>query len=348
MTDAFGGYGGIARYNQEFVSALAASPDVSEVHVLPRIGRTDETLPGKVRQVPPVPSRVLYAAAALRIAVTRRIDLIFCGHLYHSPLALLLARLTRARLVCQTHGVEVIERPPPHQRLSMERADMVLCVSRDTRAKMLRWADIRPERAVVLSNTVGDAFTPGDRAAMRAALGLGERKVLLSVSRLDGRQQHKGQDRVIRALPGLVAAGLDAVYLIAGEGDDRPRLEALAADCAVADRVRFLGRVPQKDLPGLYRAADLFLLPSTGEGFGIVFIEAMACGTPSIGLDQGGASDALADGALGAVVCEADLESEIRRVLDGPALDRETLGAATRERFGRGRFQGRVAQLLRA
>lgn len=346
VTDAFGGFGGIARYNQEFITALAAAPGVREVHVLPRIGRAEGPLPEKVRQEPPIRSRLRYALAALRIALSQPVDLIFCGHLYHTPLAALLARLTRARFVCQTHGVEVIERPPPHQRVSVEQADMVLCVSRDTRAKVLRWADIAPERAIVLPNTVDDAFRLGDRSRMRRGLGLGPQKVLLSVSRLDARQRHKGQDRVILALPSLLRGGLDVVYLIAGDGDDRARLERLAREQRVEDRVRFLGRVRQEDLPDLYRAADLFVLPSTGEGFGIVFLEAMACGTPTLGLAAGGAGDALGEGGPGRAVTEAQLPSAIHTALSDLAVDHAYLGEAIRERFGRARFRDRVAQLL--
>lgn len=348
VTDAFGGYGGIAQYNQDFLSALAAAPAVRDVHVLPRVGHVDADLPSKIRQEAPLSARSAYAARALAIALRKPFDVIFCGHLYHAPLAALLAGLNRARLVCQTHGLEVERRPPPHQRLSFERADMVLCVSRNTRAQVLRWAAIEPEKALVLPNTVADDYTPGDAGPMRRALELEGRKVILSVSRLDARQRHKGQDRVIRALPELLAGGIDVVYLIAGEGDDRDRLEALARQTGVGEHVRFLGRVPRQDLPGLYRAADLFVLPSTGEGFGIVYLEAMACGTPAIGLAAGGAADALGDGNLGSAVAESDLALAIREALGALTANRAELGAATRARFGRARFQQHVQRLLEA
>jgi phosphatidylinositol alpha-1,6-mannosyltransferase len=228
----------------------------------------------------------------------------------------------------------------------MERADIVLCVSRDTRAQVLDWAAIDPERALVLPNTLAGDFTPGDGAVVRGRLGVEGRKVLLSVSRLDTRQRHKGQDRVIAAIPELVARGLDVVYLIAGEGDDAPRLESLARQQGVTDRVRFLGRVPPKDLPDLYRAADLFVLPSTNEGFGIVYLEAMACGTPALGLAAGGAGDALGDGSLGTAVAEPDLAAAIDRILLSGPQDRTALAAATRARFGYDSFVDRVSQLL--
>ena len=122
-------------------------------------------------------------------------------------------------------------------------------------------------------------------------LGLEDEFAILTVGRIDPKNNgYKGHDRIIRALPNLRRQDRAVVYLIAGEGDDRARLERLASELGVEDRVRFLGKVPFEDLPDAYRAADLFALPSTGEGFGIVYIEAMACGTPAIGLSMGGAT----------------------------------------------------------
>ena len=117
--------------------------------------------------------------------------------------------------------------------------------------------------------------------------------VLLTVGRLAATERYKGQDHVIAALSQLQAIeSRDLIYLIAGEGDDRARLESLVAQHGVLDKVRFLGAIDNQALPDLYRAADLFVMPSTGEGFGISFVESMACGTPAFGLRDGGARDA--------------------------------------------------------
>jgi phosphatidylinositol alpha-1,6-mannosyltransferase len=150
-------------------------------------------------------------------------------------------------------------------------------------------------------------------------------------------------------LPHLLARGHDVVYRVAGEGDDRPRLEALARECGVAGRVRFLGAVPRPALPALYRAADLFVLPSRGEGFGIVFLEAMACGTPALGLAEGGAVDPLA-GLGRAVPSEALAESiaaELARTAAGrDEAERRALAGRVRARFGRPLFEEGVAYAL--
>ena len=100
------------------------------------------------------PGRVRYALKALAVSFTRPIDFVFCGHLYMAPLAAAIAWLRGAKLVIQTHGIEAWPRPSRLQRAALEAADLVLCVSRYTRAAVLRWAAIAPERVLVLPNTV--------------------------------------------------------------------------------------------------------------------------------------------------------------------------------------------------
>jgi phosphatidylinositol alpha-1,6-mannosyltransferase len=163
---------------------------------------------------------------------------------------------------------------------------------------------------------------------------------------LDSRERYKGHDRVIAVMLGLVAKGHDVCYLIVGEGDDRGRLEALARDCGVSDRVRFLGAVGLQGLLEIYRAADLFVMPSTGEGFGVTFLEAMASGTPALGLDVAGALDALADGELGVVTSEAELVTTISGLLNRPRPDSLKLHAAVCARFGRQKFAAAAGMVL--
>jgi phosphatidylinositol alpha-1,6-mannosyltransferase len=351
LTDAYGGRGGIAQYNRDLARALASSPEIRAVEILPRIAPDPPgDAPDKVRQHDPRPGRLGYCLEALRLAAQIKPELILCGHLYMAPLAALLAWRTKARLVVQTHGVEAWPRASLAQRLAVARADVVLAVSRDTRARVLDWADLPADRVRVAPNTVAEDFSPGDGAAMRARLGLTDQFVILSVGRLDARDGYKGQDRVIPLLPGLVIPGREVVYLVAGEGDDQPRLEALAWEHGAQRQVRFLGHVPRADLPDLYRAAQLFALPSGGEGFGIVFLEAMACGVPAIGLAVGGAVDALCDGELGIAASEADFAPALRRacrdVASGALIAGEPLAQRVTRRFGRMAFARRIHEAI--
>ena len=130
----------------------------------------------------------------------------------------------------------------------------------------------------------------------------------MTVSRLASSERYKGHDRVIRVLPRVLAEHPDAIYVILGHGDDRPRLEALATEVGVGKQVHFTGWVAAEDLPDHYRLADVFVMPSTGEGFGIAFLEAMASGIPVIGGNRDGSLDALGDGTLGMAVDPDDAD----------------------------------------
>lgn len=339
VTDAFGGYGGIAQYNRDFLSAVAGSPLVKSTVVLPRLAPDAVTsTPDGLVQRPAVKARLAYALQALVLALRLKPTIIFNGHIYHTPLSALLARLVGARLVSQLHGTETWQPLPSRLRKALEKSDLVMTVSRHTRSQTLAQICIAPEKVVVVNNTVRASFGPGDREAARHRLGLGTEIAILTVARLDARHGYKGHDRVVRQLPRLLAKGYDTVYLIAGSGPDHDRLRVLAHSLDVEDRVRFLGKVDDVDLPELYRAADLFALPSTGEGFGIVFIEAMACGTPAIGLAVGGATDALADGELGACVSEEEFPDALEEAIRNAHRRSAQLGQEVERRFGWANF----------
>jgi phosphatidylinositol alpha-1,6-mannosyltransferase len=345
VTDGFGACGGIAQYNRDFLAAAAGRGH--GISVVPRRG-SSVRLPEGVRQVRAVPNKAAYAIAALRESRRLRPDVVFCGHLYHAPLAGWLARLTGAVLIAQLHGIEVWGPMRARCVAALEGADLILAVSRDTRARALALLDVAPERIAVLNNTVRPQFTPGDRLAARQRFGLADEFALLTVGRLDPREAYKGHDRVIPLLGRLAEHDPRVTYLVAGAGDDRARLETLGEANGVAGRVRFLGQVDDDALPDLYRAADLFALPSRGEGFGIAFLEAMACGTPAIGLDEGGARDALGEGALGACVAEDAFAEALLRLVTQGGRSGPDLADEVQARFGNPVFAGRVALHLEA
>jgi len=347
VTDAFGGHGGIAQYNRDFLCALVKTSAISAITVLPRNAPDLPAAPARIMQAPPRASRLVYAIGALLTAFRQHTDIVFCGHLYMVPLAWLIARLKGAKLVVQMHGVEAWSCPSRLRRAATEAADLVLCVSRHTRACVVGWAAIAPERAVVVPDTVGKSFAPGDSSALCGSLGIAGKRVLLTVARMDSRERGKGHDRVVAAIPILVSRGYDIAYLIVGEGDDRVRLEALAHEAGVSGRVRFLGAIPQQLLPEVYRLSDLFVMPSTQEGFGIAFLEAMASGTPALGLGVAGARDALADGELGTAVSNVDdLAAAIAWLLAQPKPDPDILSRAVRARFGRAVFRAQLAMAM--
>jgi phosphatidylinositol alpha-1,6-mannosyltransferase len=346
VTDAFGGRGGIAQYNRDFLAGLAECGTLSSIIVVPRHAPDEAVTPARIRQLSPRAAKVIYTVAALLTAVSQRVDVVFCAHLYMAHVAAFIARLKGAKLVIQMHGIEAWECPSRPLRAAVEAADLVLCVSRHTRARVVGWATIAPESVLVLPNAVADAFMPGDGSSVREELELKGKQVLLTVGRMESRERYKGHERVISALPELLAKGYDLAYVVVGEGDDRARIENFAWKTGIGERVHFLGGVSPECLAKLYRAADVFVMPSTGEGFGIAYLEAMASGTPALGLGVAGASDALGDGELGTIVSEYELAAAIDRLFSAPRRQPHELSEAVRAKFGRKAFAMRLGAVL--
>ena len=320
VTDAFGGHGGIAQYNCDFLSTLAVCEGVRDVIVLPRATeKPPGTLPAGVLQLPPVQSRIAYSLAALQAARAHpAIDVVFCGHLFMAPLAATIGKLLRAPLWVQVHGVEAWDELSSLYRRPVETAALITSVSRYTRRRLLEWVGIDPVRVKVLPNAVDPRFRPGPKPGYlleRYATGGG--KVLMTVSRLASADRYKGHDRVIGALPKILLDHPETIYIIVGDGDDRPHLEALTMKYGVAEKVRFAGRVAPEELPDHFRLADVLVMPSTGEGFGIVFLEAMATGTGVIGGNQDGSLDPLADGMLGRAIDPDNPEELVSAICAG-------------------------------
>ncbi len=283
--------------------------------------------------------------------IGQRAGLVHCGHLFMAPLVAHLAKLSGTPFILHLHGLELKGAPTPARQAAMRAAEKLICVSRDTADLAMAYGGVDRDRIAILPNRFAAAFIqPADRAVARAQFNLGAAPTLLTVSRLDAQQRHKGHERVLASLPALRERWPGVVYLVAGDGDDRPRLEALATKHGVAERVRFLGRVPVETLPALYGAADLFVMPSTGDGFGIAFVEAMACGTPALGLAVGGAVDALCPGELGFASMPDSFETDFADVLEQalamePAA-RKTLAVATYTRFGQPAFDARIKAIF--
>jgi phosphatidylinositol alpha-1,6-mannosyltransferase len=145
---------------------------------------------------------------------------------------------------------------------------------------------------------------------------LGPGPVLLTVGRLSASERYKGHEQVFAVLPALRARFPTIVHVVAGSGDDRERLESRARELAGdPEAVRFLGFVPEEDLPDLYRLADLYVMPSSQEGFGIVYLEAAACGLKVVGGAGGGSGDAVADERIGVLVDPSDGKALIEAVV---------------------------------
>lgn len=338
LTDGYGAAGGIARYNQDLFDSLAAAG--AECIIVPRHGNASGLLlPTGVRQEAPAFGRFRYLWKCFLAARRHRpFDAVFCGHLYMVTLARIIARLLGTRLWLQAHGAEVLVVPGETARRAIEAADLVTVVSRATRQTLLSWARLAPERVRVLPDTVRDMFAPGPRSEpLRSRLGFGPGPVLLTVGRLSSAERYKGHEQIFAVLPALRARFPTLIHVVAGDGDDRARLERRAVElCGDAAAVRFVGYVPEADLPDLYRSSDLYVMPSTKEGFGIVYLEAAACGLRVVGGIGGGSGDAVPGEQIGVLVDPGDpkaLEDAIVRLLAMGKADPEAVAPYRHDRF---------------
>lgn len=301
-------------------------------------------LAGRSLEITPLMTLVLTVVALFRVLRTRGPDVVYCVNWFPSGVAsLLLEPVGGHDTVVVVHGAEVVygrddgllkRASRPLQRWTLANADLVFAVSEYTRDRI---EELGVEDVRICKNGVDPAnFTISDGPPSSLPADALEGPTLLTVARL---QRYKGHDRVLEAIARLQSEFPDLTYLIAGSGEAREELEAIAADLGVEDNVFFLGYVPETNLSELYSAADVFVMPTRIgpkglEGFGIAYLEANACETPVVGTTEGGASTAIEAGETGLLADPRDAEDiadSIRELLDNPERA-ASMGQAGRRR----------------
>ena len=351
FSDAFGADGGIARFNQNLIQAACN---------LPAVERFDAVLRVMPERRPALPFKFsLWAEGGTSLADFGRRwlrsmravapSMVICGHINLLPLAAMVARRHKVPLCCVLHGVDAWQ---PHHRFTVRhllpRVDQFFIVSETTRERFLDWAGVAPERCSILHNTYDpQQWHPGPRLpALQERYGLAGKKVILTVSRLAQSERYKGHDEIIDLMPEMLADQPELAYLIVGDGDDRLRLEHKVRQLGLKQQVIFAGHVDEAEKADHYRLADVFAMPGRGEGFGIVYLEAMACGIPVIGSTLDGSRDALGGGALGRLVTPTQPE-ELRTALLAALAEENGTVPAGLIQFSPGLFSQHLEQLLR-
>lgn len=349
--------GGIGGFSQALALGLR---DVG--HDLRLFGKVDK--PGRWNDFElwgagrsPAELRTLHFASGLLAACMKhRPDFIVSTHLNFGPAAHLAKQLFGVRYALIVHGIDVHDALPPLRRAALRAADMIIVVSAWTRQRLADRVDVSGERVEILPNTVDELrFTPaGKPQPLVERYGLApEERVVLTVARLDPKEAYKGYDRVLQALPAVRAACGPVRYILVGRGADAARIQAMTRELHLESTVTMPGFVEERELSDHYRLADVFAMPSTGEGFGIAFLEALACGTPVLAGNQDGSADAVDGGKLGLLVdpmdvhcIEEGLISLLRR--EGPPwwFEREKLHDAVTQRFGHAAFRRGLARIL--
>lgn len=308
------------------------------------------------------PSRLRTAAFAMELfrrAAKERPDLIITTHVNFAPVARSLKKLFRVPYIAVGHGVEVWDisnRPVFHALCDATR---LFAVSEFTQQRMAAALNLPIERVSILPDTFDpNQFFPGTkphfllkRYALRA-----DQPLILTISRLASAERYKGYDQVLCALPAIRKKFPDVRYILGGRGPDRERIESLVSELGVATNVTLAGYVADHELSSHYNLCDVFAMPSKGEGFGIVFLEALACGKPVIAGNKDGSVDAVLNGEIGALV-DPDNVSEIANALMGvlsrqhpnkTLFDADALRRRVIEAYGYERFREILAGLLRS
>ncbi len=292
-------------------------------------------------------------AAALVIYILRsQPQHIYCGHIHLAPMVSVICNLFRIPFTVLTYGKEVWEPLPSSKVKALQAASRIWTISRYSRDRLCASNAIDPNQVDFMYCAVdGHAFKPADKDAdLVEKYNLQNSRVLMTVARLWSGDRYKGVDVTIRALPEIAQSFPNVKYLVLGRGDDQPRLAQLAADLGMGDRVVFAGFVPNDALAAHYNLADAYVMPSQ-EGFGIVYLEAMACGVPVLSGDADGSSDPLQDGKLGWQVPHRDPEAVAMAVCemlkgDVERTDSVWLRSQCLDIFDKPAIAERLAQLI--
>lgn len=302
---AYGAHGGIQRFNRRVVDALARSDVQASALFL-----ADDTQ----ACLAAAPAQVSVEGASGRrgpflrrfLARSRSVDVLFVGHINLLPFAVLFRLLRpKTRVILFAHGVEIWGDPayrsprkwePRALRFAVDKVAIVSAYSRDLMGRAFAYplsrfslfpnaVDLQPRK---------EQERPG--------------RTVLTVSRLAASEREKHIDKLIRAMPAVLERVPDARLAIIGDGALRAELEALAGTLGVVGNVDFLGFVSDEELSRAYDEAAVFALPSSKEGFGIVYLEAWLRGLPVIGSQFGAAAEVIADGRDGFTVNPEEID----------------------------------------
>jgi len=259
-----------------------------------------------------------FAGQLILFALWQHPDLIITSHLHFTRIAYWLKRLIGIPYWAVAHGVEAWGIEDPMQKIALQNADKILAVSSYTRSRLLIEQHLDAERVVILPNTIDACrfqIAPKpvyllERYGLRK-----EQSIILTVSRLVKSEQYKGYDRILEALPVIRQVIPNVHYIIAGKGDDRSRIESIITKLNLQEYVTLAGFVSDTELCDHYNLCDLFAMPSKREGFGIVYLEALACGKPTLAGNKDGAVDALLHGEIGVLVDPDNVEQIVQTIV---------------------------------
>ena len=309
LTDLFDKVGGIQTFNRSLVKALS---DISEhrdwkITLLVLNDKENNTSgnlyinQSKVKYLSFNGSKFRFVISAFLNAFHSSILII--GHINYSFLAgILKLFFIQTKIYLTVFGIDAARKLSCFQRFSLRHITKILSISEYTKNQILLFNTVEKSKFCIIPCTLEPFFDGGSSYSNRDSLSLPSGKMLLTVSRLDAHEKYKNIDLVIEAMPEVLKRVPDAFYVIVGDGSDKKRLEKLVVDLNLTGKIIFARKVSDELLASYYKLCDLFVLPSTQEGFGIVFLEAMYFAKPCIGANAGAIPEVVRDGKTGLLV----------------------------------------------
>ena len=263
--------------------------------------------------------RSLSEGARSGLVILSHINLLSVGYLIKK-------KSPKTKIILFAHGIEIWKPLPGWKQNMLRQLDHILAVSRFTKKVIEKNHKIKEAQCTVLNNCL-DPFLPGDNMAGKSPCllkkyGLNNRDIILmTLTRLSIKEKYKGYEKVIQAIKELLPEYPRLKYLIIGkyEAFEKQRLDDIINNSKLTQQVIFTGFINDEQLAEYYKLAEVYVMPSKKEGFGIVFIEAMYYGLPVIGGNKDGSVDALCDGSLGLLVNPDDqqeITAAIKKVID--------------------------------
>jgi glycosyltransferase involved in cell wall biosynthesis len=288
----------------------------------------------------------------------KRPSLVIATHLNFSIAAHWLKRFTGIPYWVVAHGIDAWNIQRPDLKTALHNADKIIAVSGYTRNRLLKEQNLSPSKISLLPNTFDASrfqIAPKPQHLLKRYNLALPQPVILTVARLDSSERYKGYDQILQALPEISRHIPNIHYILVGKGNDQPRIEQLISQLNLQKYVTLTGFVPDDEISDHYNLCDVFAMPSKGEGFGIVYLEALACGKPTLGSNQDGAIDALCHGELGVLVDPDNIDEiakTLLQILKGiyphPVIYQpEVLRQKVIDTFGFNRFQETLENLIK-
>lgn len=286
-------------------------------------------------------------------------DVVMLSHVHLLSVAYLIKRFRpKTKVFLLAHGIEIWKKFPEPKLKALKRLDKIICVSQFTADKIRAIHDINVDQLEILNNCLDpfyyfpDNFSKPQQLLKRYGLTAAH-TILMSLSRLSSSEKYKGYDNTLAILPQLIEKYPNVVYVIAGKYDEDEyiRINKIITKHKIDKEVKVIGFVDEAEISDHFLLADIFVLPSKKEGFGIVFIEAMASGLTVVGGNKDGSVDALKNGELGELIDPDNLkqiEQTLSKLLASPATkeDKLILQKKVAEVFGYEQYKQRLKGLL--